>query len=371
MKIQSVEFVGLRTPLPAPAVFSWGSAEERNVGLVRVRLANGTVGWGETSVTFPLWSMEERAATVAGIAPIVKGERLDDLSDIARIATKLRQKTDRLRLLWSHTALSAAIGAIEMALWDAWGRVEGKPVWEILGGSDTAIPLYAVGFGGRPEEVAQRAGELIEEGYAAVKVRVGFDPADDIALVSAVAGVVGDRLYADANMGWSRQEAADMIHRLNPLGLGWLEEPLSRDDPDGMAALRDIAAMPLAAGENCYSGEELSKLAESGLVDVLMPDLARVGGLQPAIDGARIAREGGLGYSTHHYASDVGFAAMTALCAIVGDPNPILRDVSPWPIRTQLLSEPLELESGTVRPYPGPGLAPAPVESVMEEYRVL
>ncbi|MEJ1089515.1 mandelate racemase/muconate lactonizing enzyme family protein [Microbacterium sp. Mu-80] len=369
--ISSVEFIGLRTPLPSPAVFSWGTANERNVGLVRVRLADGTEGWGETSVTFPLWSMEERAATVAGIAPIAEGQRLEAAADIAAVVAVLRQRTDRLRLLWSHTAISAAIGAVEMALWDAWGRMQDAPVWQLLGGTDAVIPMYAVGFGGSPAQVADTATGLLEEGYAAVKVRVGFDPDDDVALVEAVSAVAGDRLYADVNMGWTRDEARTMVERLNPYGLGWLEEPLSRDDREGLAALREIATMPLAAGENCYSAEELVSLAESGLVEVLMPDLARVGGLEAGIAGARVARERGLGYSTHHYASDIGFAAMATLCAVVGAPRPILRDVSPWPIRDGLLSEPLVIENGTARPFAGPGLAPTPVLAVVEEYRVL
>ena len=371
MKIQNIEFVGLRTPLPSPAVFSWGTAEERNVGLVRVVLSDGTEGWGETSVTFPLWSLEERAATVRGIAPLAVGSRLESTDDIARIASELIRSTDRLRLLWSATGISAAIGAIEMALWDAWGRVQGRPVWEILGGADADIPLYAVGFGGSPAEVADTATGLLEGGYAAVKIRAGFDPEADVALIDAVSAVAGDRLYVDVNMGWTRLQASEMIPRLNPFGLGWLEEPLSRDDREGLRTLRDLAEMPLAAGENCYSESELVALAESRLVEVLMPDLARVGGLGAAIAGARAARANNQGYSTHHYASDIGFAAMATMCAVVGNPRPILRDVSPWPIRSELLSEPLRIEHGVARPYAGAGLAPAPQPHIIEEHRVL
>jgi len=371
MRITDLEFVGLRSPLPSPAVFSWGSAHERNVGLVRVTLDDGTVGWGETSVTFPLWSMEERAATVSALREFFVGQAVTDAESIAAVIGSTRVRTDRLRLLWSHVALSAALGAIEMALWDALGRSLGRPVWEMLGGTPADIPLYAVGFGGTPDQAADAAAGLIAEGYRTVKVRAGFDPDDDVALIRAVSERIGQGLLVDANMGWTRAEAATMVPRLEPFALGWLEEPLSRDDLAGYGELRELAAMPLAAGENCYSGEELVALAESGLVDVVMPDLARVGGLAPGITGARAAVAGGRGYSTHHYASDVGFAAMLALCAVVGDPQPILRDVSPWPLRTELLEDALEISGGTARPYAGAGLAPAPRHDVVEEYRVL
>ncbi|MEA2581938.1 MAG: Mandelate racemase / muconate lactonizing enzyme N-terminal domain, partial [Thermomicrobiales bacterium] len=80
MKIRDVEFIGLRSALPQPAQFSWGSAASRNVGLVRVTTVEGVVGAGETSVTFPLWSLEERALTVReGLRPLALGK---DASDI-------------------------------------------------------------------------------------------------------------------------------------------------------------------------------------------------------------------------------------------------------------------------------------------------
>ncbi|WP_235940944.1 mandelate racemase/muconate lactonizing enzyme family protein [Paramicrobacterium fandaimingii] len=233
------------------------------------------------------------------------------------------------------------------------------------------VPLYAVGFGGTRDEIARKSKTLLDEGFAAVKVRVGFDPDDDERLVETVSNAIGGGLLADANMGWDRDAAANMTTRLNAYGLGWLEEPLSRDDNDGLRELRSLASMPLAAGENCYSEEELVGLAKSETVDVLMPDLARVGGLTAAIAGARAALERGQAYSTHHYASDIGFSAMLALCTVVGKPAPILRDVSSWPIREEILTDPVVINAGTAEPYDGPGLSAVPRDDVMQEYRVL
>lgn len=371
IRISNVEFVGLRSRLPTPAVFAWGSAGERNVGLIRLTCDDGTVGWGETSVTFPLWSLEERAATVRAIRDLFIGEPIGGPEQIVDLAAHVRQRTNPLRLLWSHVALSASIGAIEMAMWDALGKHRAESVWKILGGDVLEAPLYAVGFGGSPDDVARAAASAIADGYRAVKVRVGFDPEADVRLVRTVSDRVGPGLLVDANMGWTRDEAASMAARLEPFQLGWLEEPLSRDDPDGYRILREQTRIPLAAGENCYTEAELVSLAESGTVDVVMPDLARVGGLTAAIAGARAARAAGRGYSPHHYASDIGFSAMVALCAIVGDPDPLLRDVSPWPLRSELLEHPLEVAQGIVRPWSGPGLAPDPRAAVIEEFRVL
>lgn len=371
MKISDVTFIGLRSPLPTPAVFSWGSASERNIGLVRVQLDSGVEGWGETSVTFPLWSLEERAATVSSLSSMFVGRVLNEPADIAYAISAARTRTERLRSLWSPVGISAAIGAIEMALWDAYGRALDAPVWQLLGGTSIEVPLYAVGFGGTPAQSAEAAASALADGFVNVKVRVGFDSDSDEELVRTVSDRIGGGLLVDANMGWSRAEAEVMLRRFEPYDLGWLEEPLVRDDHIGYAELHEKATMPIAAGENCYSEEELTALATAGSVDVVMPDLARVGGLSAAIAGARAARESGRTYSTHHYASDIGFAAMLALCAVVGTPAPILRDISPWPLRTDLLSDPLEIRPGRAIPYSGPGLSPAPRTQMVEEYRTL
>ena len=172
-------------------------------------------------------------------------------------------------------------------------------------------------------------------------------------------------------MGWDLPAALDMSEKLREFNMGWLEEPLSREDRDGLAKIRELNVAPLAAGENCYSRDELLTLATSGLVDILMPDLARCGGFLIALEGAQTALEQGLQYSTHHYASDIGFAAMSALCAVAGPSAPILRDLSPWPLREELLSESLEISGGKTKPFEGPGLAPAPRTEVIERTRVL
>ncbi len=374
MKIKSVEFVGLRSPLDPPAKFSWGEADRRNVGLVKVLTTSGHVGWGETSVTFPLWSMEERYATVTnGLGPMVEGMACDGLEDIKNVVATAEANMARLRLLWSSVGISSAIGALEMALLDAWGHSQNAPVWKLLGGSSAAVDLYAVGFTGAPEQAAEQAGQAIEDGYAAVKTRVGFGEKADLDSVRTFRRILGDdaTILVDANMGWDLPAALDMSKKLREFNMGWLEEPLSREDRDGLAKIRELNVAPLAAGENCYSRDELLTLATSGLVDILMPDLARCGGFLIALEGAQTALEQGLQYSTHHYASDIGFAAMSALCAVAGPSAPILRDLSPWPLREELLSESLEISGGKTKPFEGPGLAPAPRTEVIERTRVL
>lgn len=372
--VAAVEFVGLRSPLDPPATFSWGSADARNVGLVKVTTSDGVTGWGETSVTFPLWSLEERHATVTqGVAPMAVGLACGSLEEIAGTIAQLERNMARLRLLWSHVAISSAISALEMALLDALGRAQGQPVWALLGGTAAEVPLYAVGFAGDADAIAEQAGTALDEGYAAVKVRLGFGEDRDLGLLRTMRAALGEDpvLYADVNMGWDRETADHMAPRLAEFSLGWLEEPLSRDEVAGFPHLGEAAGAPIAAGENCYSRDEVAALARSGFVDVVMPDLARCGGLLAAVEGARAALDGGRAYSTHHYASDLGFAAMLTVAAVLGPSAPVLRDVSAWPLRSELLTEPITITAGRALTSSVPGLAPEPDPIVIERNRVL
>lgn len=374
LKIESVQFVGLRSPLDPPAKFSWGTAESRNVGLVKVETSSGIVGWGETSVTFPLWSMEERASTInTGLAPLVEGKIVESVPDIQKICRDLEENLARLRLLWSSLAVSAAIGSLEMALIDALGKQSRMPIWEMLGSERQPIDLYAVGFTGNPEEAAAEANQALDNGYSAVKIRAGFGEKNDIKLLQTFRERLGSaaEILVDVNMGWTLEQAIDMIPKLQEYDAGWIEEPLSRDDTSGQLELRQMFNSRFAAGENSYNAKELQQLIDAKSIDVLMPDLARCGGFLTALDAARKAIKAGLEYSTHHYASDIGFSAMVNLCTVCGHSAPILRDISAWPLRESLMSEPLEIRGGKAYAYTGPGLAPAPDPKQIERYRVL
>ncbi|MCG8350198.1 MAG: mandelate racemase/muconate lactonizing enzyme family protein [Chloroflexales bacterium] len=373
MRIQDVEFIGLRSSLPQPANFSWGAATARNVGLVKVTTDDGLVGYGETSVTFPLWSLEERALTVReGLRPLVLGA---DTDDIAGLHAQLQRTFARLGPLWSPLAIHSSIGAFEMALWDLKGKAERKPLYQVLNPQATAepIPLYAVGFTGDPDAMARQAAAALDDGFAAVKVRLGFGEERDLALLNVMRSTLGDSatLLADANMAWTRHVAAAMADRLTAFRLGWLEEPLDRGDIIGLAELRRASGIPIAAGENAYGVHEGLALIAADAVDIIMPDIARGGGIIAARGMIAAARAKGLPYSLHHYASDLGFAAALHLCTAEPGAMYLLRDTSPWPLRSDLLVDALRIAGGRAWPPDGAGLGITLDEGVIEQYRIV
>ncbi|MCC6790958.1 MAG: mandelate racemase/muconate lactonizing enzyme family protein [Thermomicrobiales bacterium] len=377
MRIRDVEFLALRSPLPQPARFSWGSAASRNVGLVRVETEDSLVGWGETSVTFPLWSLEERALTVReGLRPLVLGE---DASDIDGLLALLNRTLGRLGPLWSPVGVQAAIGAFEVALWDIAARAAGIPLWQALtggaAGTDALIegvPLYAVGFGGTPDQIAEGAVAALNTGYPWVKVRVGFGREQDGALLNAVAAAVPDmrRVLVDANMAWSRDDARELAPWVGSYGVGWLEEPVVWNDYAGLHEIRGLAGVPLAAGENAYGRTEALRLVAEDAADIVMPDIARCGGITNARLMIAAARAKGRSYSPHHYASEIGFITSLHLCAAEPGFHSLLRDVSAWPLRHEILTEPPRVEGGRGWLPSGPGLGVEIDSAALDRYRI-
>jgi L-alanine-DL-glutamate epimerase-like enolase superfamily enzyme len=183
-----------------------------------------------------------------------------------------------------------AISAVDIALWDIAGKEAGKPVYELLGGPTTdAIPCYASNLHPIDHDTLEReALDYVERGFDAMKMRFRHGPeagrsgmAENEELVATVRDAVGDEidLAADAYMGWTVRYAKEMLSRLERYDLAWVEEPVLPDDVDGYAELRAATDVPISGGEHEFTRWGHERLLEAGAVDVLQPDVHRVGGI--------------------------------------------------------------------------------------------
>ncbi|GIV84199.1 MAG: mandelate racemase [Candidatus Roseilinea sp.] len=355
MQIRDVRFIALRQPLQQPLRLAWGAMHHRNFGLVLVETDAGISGVGETSVNFPSWAIVERKATIEeGLKPLLVGE---DPLNVAGLWQKMIHAFSRLGVLWGKGAVMSAIGGVDIALWDIAGKAHGKPIYALLGGSQPArAPLYATGLD--PAQLADSARRFVDQGYRAVKVRIGFDEARDIANVEAVRRAVGDdhHVLVDANMAYDLDTAKRMAAALRPYHLYWLEEPLVASDLEGYRTLKEHTDIPLAAGENQFDVADATALLDTNAIRYLMPDPTRAGGLSEAQRICALARARGYPYSPHHYGSDVGFAAALHLISAVAGADYMLRDVSPAPLRESVLREPITVAEGCALTPTGPGL---------------
>ena len=278
--------------------------------------------------------------------------------------------------------------AVEVAVWDALGKLLGSPVSELLGGRNERLRAYAsTGEVVTTQERVERCLALVERGIGAAKIRLRGDRwRDDVAVVEAVRAAVGDRLelMVDANQGWRMPgdrtprwdvaTAAACARELEALRVYWLEEPLPADEPESYATLRAATGLRLAAGEMLRRVGEARDLLLRGLVDVVQADVLFVGGLGGCRRIAELAEVHGRTWSPHTWSNGYGLVAnLHAACGLSSHPYiEVPFDPPAWTPaqRDWLLPAPVEIAAdGTVAPPPGPGLGVEPDLDALERWR--
>jgi L-alanine-DL-glutamate epimerase-like enolase superfamily enzyme len=273
-----------------------------------------------------------------------------------------------------------ALAAVDTALWDLAGKEAGLPLHRLLGAHRDSVPAYGSGIDLFLEEPALLAHveELLGLGFDWIKIKVGKDnPGEDLARVAAVRRLIGPhrRLCVDANQVWERPDAVRHAAALASAGadLAWLEEPLHPEDVEGHASLRARVPLPMAIGESVYSDSQFLAYLRAGAVDVVQPDLCRVGGFTGFMRVAQLAAAHHLPVAPHYIAE----LTLPALCAI---PNGLVLEWVRGGTLGELgvLAEPMQLEHGIAQASsaPGHGLvvdrdALAPYEVDVESLRLL
>ncbi|WBB76023.1 mandelate racemase/muconate lactonizing enzyme family protein [Micromonospora sp. WMMD1128] len=330
---------------------SFAPLTHRVMVLVEVELADGSVGVGESWANYPSWAWRERDATIRhGIAPLMTGHRFPDPATAQRA---LLARLVPLGRQWGAPGpVHQAVSGVDMALWDLAARHAGTSLARLLSASPrTELPVYGSSLG--PTGVAEVAHRCAALGLTAVKVKVGFGADTDLTNVGAARRILGDRvqIFADANQAWTLPDALEMVRALADLGVAWVEEPLAGDRPADLAELRQRTGMPLATGENLYGAAAFTPYLEA--VDIVQPDLGKVGGVTEYLDVLTAAEAAGRTVNPHLYNG----AVATATTVQAGAISPATRLIE-WDIRSNPLrraADDLLTDHGTVRVPDGPG----------------
>jgi L-alanine-DL-glutamate epimerase-like enolase superfamily enzyme len=250
-----------------------------------------------------------------------------------------------------------ALSAVDTALWDLAGKEAGVPLHRLLGGCRDAVPVYGSGIDLFLDEdgLVSHVEELLALGFDWIKIKVGKeDPAEDAARVAAVRRLIGPRrrLCVDANQAWELPDAVRHANALAAAGadLAWLEEPLHPEDVEGHASLRSRVPSPIAVGESVYTDSQFLGYLRAGAVDVVQPDLCRVGGFTGFMRIAHLAAAHHLPVAPHYVAE----LTLPALCAI---PNGLVLEWVRGGTLGELgvLTEPMRLEHGVAHASAAPG----------------
>lgn len=188
-----------------------------------------------------------------------------------------------------------ALAGLDLALWDLRAKTAGTSVAGLIGRRTDRLPAYGSGVNLHYslDELVAQAERWVAAGYRGAKMKVGSpDLERDLERVAAVREVLGpDRwLAVDANQRWDLPTAERAVRALSRFDLRWIEEPLRADDLPGYAALRRRIEVPLACGENLHTLYRFAEFVAADAVDILQPNIVRVGGITPFLRIARLAR---------------------------------------------------------------------------------
>jgi mandelate racemase len=205
----------------------------------------------------------------------------------------------RFALIGVTGVVRMALAGLDCALWDALAMAAGLPLASLVGGAPRPVRSYnsnGLGLMG-PEAVADEASKLLEQGFRAVKLRLGYDTLEaDLAATRAVRRSLPDEtaLMVDYNQALTRAEAVRRGRALEAEGVYWLEEPIRHDDYAGNAAIAREIAVPLQIGENFNGPQAMAEALAAEACDYVMPDLARIGGVTGWTEAAGLAAARGV-----------------------------------------------------------------------------
>ena len=378
MRIDAIHTHRLAAPIEAPFAFSQRWVHERVSLVVEVVTDAGLVGWGECyGPPRLLQPIVERF-----YAPLLL--RQDALAGAAhweRLYNEIRDHGQR------GLAVQALAG-LDIALWDLRGKAAAMPIHRLLGGPlRTSARAYATGLYRKTDDRERNRALLVEEaqgyvrqGFLGMKLKVGFDVADDAANARAIRREIGEEpaLMVDANHGFDRIDALDLAKRIEPFGIGWFEEPVAPEDVEGYRWLRQRTLIPIAGGECSFTRFDFKGLIETGAVDVVQPDTCAAGGLTECLRIAALAGAAGLRYHPHVWGTGIAVATALQLIAVLPGAAKGLLANEPWlefdrtphPFRDAILTTPFAMESGRVAVPTGPGLGIEVDREALARFRI-
>ncbi len=323
--------------------------------IVRLTTDSSLTGWGECHA--PLSPRATAAIVLDVLAPILIGQNPLAIE----VLWQRMYGSQRLRGQVAGYQLEAIAG-VDIALWDLAGRIQDRPIFELLGGPfRTSLPAYASGVPGTT--VAGRVASVnrfIDEGYTTIKASIGRGSIDeDLASLRPLFEAANGRadILVDAHGAYTMDNAIAVARELESMGAAWLEDPLPPEDIEGYARLCTSVDMPIASGETeCTSYQVLDRLT-AGTPDILLPDVCRAGGITEGRRIADLAHWHNRRWAAHvSMGSSIHVAAAAHLGAASGNFLILEFPGSPNPIGDGLLTQPLRPERGVLNVPNGPGL---------------
>lgn len=346
VRIESVETYALRVPLPRPMADATWVRPTWTVPVVEIRTDDGLLGTGCSGVHA---GEELLCLTVQNyFAPRLLGR---DPSEIRGLWQELYWSD--IHWVGRGGVVHMAQSMVDIALWDLAAQRAGVPLWRLLGAHHLSLRSYNTDGGWlnrTVEELIAEMGQLVEEGWDRVKMKVGRPEwREDVQRVRAVRRALPDHvtLMCDANQGWDLKTAVRILPYLEEAEIDWIEEPLHPDDVEGHARLAASTRIPIAVGESLYSREAFSQFISARALGVAQVDVTRVAGVTEWLQVAADASAHGLWVVPH--AGDM-MQVHQHLIAATFARQPAMIEYIPWTL--EVYEQPCRVERAGIVELP-------------------
>ncbi len=362
LRIASLRRWLVRVPLKHPIAWASGTRSGVTRLVVEITTQGGLKGYGET-----ICLLDAIPAVLDHVVmPCAIGKSVDQTESLYRHV---------LGAGYYHHKRAAvmAICAVEMAMWDAFGKACGQPLHRLWGGAwrdPISICAYLLQSDG--DRCVADARDFQRRGYTSFKLKIGFDEASDIALTRAVRDCLGPGapLRLDVNGAWTPGTARRQLSKLAEFDPVYVEQPLELDDLEGHAQLRNLQAIPIALDESAYTLNDVGNIVRAGAADVILLDPHEAGGLWQTVKAAAIAESVGIPV-TLHCGGELGLSQAAYLHLAASIPNMTLAiDNERDYLDGDVITAPFDVREGRLAVPQGPGLGVEVDLSAVDHFEV-
>ena len=387
MKITKITSHVLGYDLPEILGYSQQYYQKRTSHIVEIETDEGISGWGECfgpgNIAFANKGIVEKV-----IQPMVLGMQALDRDVIwHKVYNLMRDHGQKGMPL-------QALSGVDIALWDLAGKAANLPLYKMIGGAHRdKVEVYGYGMMLRPENInslisrfKEESAEIKEMGFKALKMKVGVGPKDDIKLIEAVRGGIGDnfRFMVDANHGYTTHDALYVGRAMEEFSPYWFEEPVAPEDLDGYRELRAALKVNISCGEAEFNRWGWRKLLESRGLDIAQPEVCALGGISEYLRVLALCHSHFTPVVNHVWGSAIAVAVNLHLLAAM---PPLPGGLFPWEPMLEfdtthnhfiddLLTVSLDIKNqvksnnGTVSLPNGPGLGVTPKRDFLDKFRI-
>ena len=285
--ITQVGIYKLSIPLKEPFITSLGVENAAHNIIVRISTSTGLTGFGECSPYMLINGESQDTCFVVGqyFAKALKG------MDAGNTSGCINQMD---AIIYGNNSIKSAF---DMALYDIASQQAGVPLYKYLGADNkkTIITDYTVSIG-EPGKMAADALKIKEQGFPAIKVKLGNDGNTDIERIRAIREAVGPEipLRVDANQGWKVKEAIETLNALKEFNIQYCEEPIARWKFMKLKKVRKSSPIPIMADESCGDEHDAERLIELEACDMFNIKLGKAGGIYKGLKIIDLAEKAGI-----------------------------------------------------------------------------